>query len=215
MALGLPRTGGVGGGGGYRLSCATLVDQAATANVSRLATNLPGTVTFSKVSGSSNVSVASSTGQISLTSALGASGTATAVYRAQNTAGGAVERSIILTGGVALAALTLSANSFAQGAAAGTVIGSIGAKTAGSTLSVSPSDGRVSLVGNDGAGWNLVVGLTAWAPGQAVTYTITETLANATNSGRTTTFTVTANASAAGFNGLDYSQAQNLINWLV
>lgn len=61
-----------------------------------------------------------------------------------------------LIGGVALAALTLSASSYNENAASGTTIGAITGKTAGSTLSlVNDAGGRVSL-----SGANLTVGST-------------------------------------------------------
>jgi lysophospholipase L1-like esterase/sarcosine oxidase gamma subunit len=89
-----------------------------------------------------------------------------------------------------LAALSLSSSSFTAGAAAGTTIGNITGKTAGSTLGVTPNDGRVSLAGDDAAGWRLVVGLTASSAGTA-NYTITETLAGASNSPRSTAVSLT------------------------
>ncbi|MEH2517472.1 lysophospholipase L1-like esterase [Bradyrhizobium sp. AZCC 1610] len=95
-----------------------------------------------------------------------------------------------------LSALTLSNVSFTAGAAAGTVIGNISGKTAGSTLSVTPNDGKVAInAGQTG----LVVGLSASAAG-TTSYTITETLAGATNTPRSTTFSITANPAVVPFN---------------
>ena len=73
------------------------------------------------------------------------------------------------------------------GQAQGTLIGTISQKTAGSTIEIFPPDDRVQLIGN-----LLQVGPTG-ADSPLGTYAISfrETLANATNSPRTTTITIT------------------------
>lgn len=73
-----------------------------------------------------------------------------------------------------LGPLTLSAATAPADAEAGTVIGLIQGKTAGSTLSITPNDGRVVLAGDDVGGWSLVVGLTAASEGELLV-TIRET----------------------------------------
>ncbi|GGZ21658.1 sialidase family protein [Asticcacaulis endophyticus] len=89
-----------------------------------------------------------------------------------------------------LAALSLSNDTFAEDDASGTVIGAITGKTSGSTLSITPSDGRVAI-----AGTNLVVGLTPATDGD-FSITVRETLAGATNTPRDTPFTLTVEAAA-------------------
>ena len=183
--------GTVGGCGGDVIALAPVfVGSAATGAVSQLTSNLTGTVTFSKVSGSGNVAV-SGGGAVSVTAALGG-GTNSFIARAANGSGDAVEKAFVLTGVAPLNALSVSATSFSYGAAAGTVIGTISGKTAGSALSISPNDGRVALNGSDGAGWSLVVGTVAWTAGQTVAYTVTETLAGAANSPKGNAAAVTA-----------------------
>ena len=90
--------GCVGGGGGDILTAAPVrFDGAATGAVSQLTSNLMGTVTFSKVSGAANVTVASN-GAVSIGTALGVDGSAGFVARAANGTGDAVEASVTLTG---------------------------------------------------------------------------------------------------------------------
>lgn len=94
------------------------------------------------------------------------------------------------TAAVTLSALTLSENTFTEGAAAGTVIGAIQNTTSGSSLSVTPSD-TLAIDGQN----NLIVGLTAASVGD-ISATITETLAGATNTPNTTSLTVTVEAAS-------------------
>lgn len=75
---------------------------------------------------------------------------------------------------IVLGPLTLSADTVPADADAGTVIGLIQGKTAGSSLSITPNDGRVVLAGDDAGGWSLVVGLTAMSEGELLV-TIRET----------------------------------------
>lgn len=90
--------------------------------------------------------------------------------------------------------LSVPATSFTAGAAAGTVIGAITGKTAGSTLSISPNDGRLAFNGDQSA---LVVGLTASSAGSA-NYAVIETLDGATNSPRSNPVTIAVSAAATG-----------------
>ncbi|MCA1379403.1 hypothetical protein I6F34_01020 [Bradyrhizobium sp. BRP05] len=92
--------------------------------------------------------------------------------------------------------LTLSGATFTQGAAAGTVIGTLTGKTAGSTLSISPNDGTVALSADQS---QLVVGASASSPGTR-SYTVTETLAGATNTPKTNTFAITCNMAVLALN---------------
>lgn len=100
---------------------------------------------------------------------------------------------------VTLAALALSASTFADDDAAGTVIGAIQNKTTGSTLSISPADGRVSIDGSN----NLIVGLT---PATAGTFDITirETHPDGSNSPRDTAFTITVSTAGAFDNAFTF-----------
>jgi lysophospholipase L1-like esterase len=95
-----------------------------------------------------------------------------------------------------LGGLTLSGATFTQGAAAGTVIGVISGKAAGSTLSISPNDGTVAISADQ---TQLVVGLAASTPGTR-SYTVTETDADATNGPKTTTFAITCNIALQALN---------------
>lgn len=113
-------------------------------------------------------------------------------------------------GPVTLQSLTLSASSFSVGAAAGTLIGNINGKTAGSTLSIAPADGKVVLAGDDTNGWKLNVGLTAATSG-TLNYTITETLAGAVGSPRSSSVSVVVQGVSQllmtnRLNGMGYNQ---------
>ena len=100
--------GCVGGAGGDVIALSPVsVGPAATGVVSQLTSNLPGTVTWSKVSGASNLAVASN-GAVSVTAALGAGGTNVFVARAANAAGDAVEKAFTLTGVAVPAAPTIA-----------------------------------------------------------------------------------------------------------
>ncbi|ESQ82404.1 hypothetical protein AEAC466_17425 [Asticcacaulis sp. AC466] len=175
--------GSSGSGGGRRLNLSPrLVSATATANATRLtASGIPGTLTYSKMSGSTNVTVSSS-GQVSLGSALGPGGTASFVARVQNTAGVAMEDSFTLTG--LLATLTLSGTALSTTAPPGTVIGAIGNAAAGSTFSIVPPDGRVAISGS-----NLIVGLT---PASVGSFDVTVRETPTAGSPKDTTFTLTA-----------------------
>ena len=61
--------------------------------------------------------------------------------------------------------LTLSADSFDVGAALGTVIATVRGKRPGTTLLLTPNDGRLGIAGSDVAGWTIKVGATASAVG--------------------------------------------------
>lgn len=51
-----------------------------------------------------------------------------------------------------------------QDAITGTTVANISSKNPGSTLAVSPSDGRIIPAGSDIAGWRLIKGLVSWSP---------------------------------------------------
>lgn len=84
-----------------------------------------------------------------------------------------------------LNALTFSNTSFLTSATAGSSIGFITGKTAGSVLTISPNDGRIAF---DTPQTALLVGLTSSSAG-TISYTITETLGTVT---RSTTVAITA-----------------------
>lgn len=97
-------------------------------------------------------------------------------------------RIAVVATAVTLNALTLSANAIAENSAAGTVVGAVQGKTAGSTLSLTDSAGsRFAL-----SGANLVAGATATDYETATSHSVTlrETLAGATNSPRDTVLSV-------------------------
>jgi hypothetical protein len=75
---------------------------------------------------------------------------------------------------VVLNTLKISANSFTTTTASGATIGNITGKTVGSTLTISPNDGRVTF---NGAQDQLIVGLSASSPSLTF-YTVTETAAD-------------------------------------
>lgn len=92
--------GAGGGGGGAGIAAPPAIDPAATGAVVQLRTSIKGTLTWSKLSGASTIAI-SAAGLLSLSAALGAGGSATAIARVQNTKGDAVERSITLRAKVA------------------------------------------------------------------------------------------------------------------
>lgn len=95
---GLGIGGGSGSGGKHLALSLKTIAAGVTANVSRLHANLKGTVTYSKLSGSSNVTINATTGQISLGTALSAGGSNSFVARAANATGDAIEAPFTLTG---------------------------------------------------------------------------------------------------------------------
>ena len=92
-----------------------------------------------------------------------------------------------------LVALAVSSVNFDVAAGAGVVLATISNKTAGSSLSIVPNDGRLALAGDDGAGWKVVRGLSAWSAGP-INYAIVETIGGATNSPKSNAFTATIGA---------------------
>lgn len=69
-------------------------------------------------------------------------------------------------GGGGLPTLTLTGPlAFTVGAAAGTLIANIGNVPTGATPTVAPNDGRFAIAGDAGAGWKVVVGLSASSAG--------------------------------------------------
>jgi len=84
-----------------------------------------------------------------------------------------------------LGVLTLTNYTFNSTDPAGTVIGAVIGKTAGSTLSISPNDGRFAL-----AGTSLVVGLSA-STGTSINISVVETLAGAVGNPKSNPVTLT------------------------
>ncbi len=93
ISLGIGGSGGGSGGGG--VANPAPVDAAKTGAVAQLRSSLKGALTWSKLSGASTIAI-SAAGVLSLSGALGAGGSASAVVRVQNTANDAVERSITI-----------------------------------------------------------------------------------------------------------------------
>ncbi|MGN7161311.1 hypothetical protein [Sphingomonas sp. SAFR-052] len=93
ISLGISAGGGGGGGGG--IANPASVDAAKTGAVAQLRSSLKGALTWSKLSGASTIAI-SAAGVLSLSGALGAGGSASAVVRVQNTTNDAVERSITI-----------------------------------------------------------------------------------------------------------------------
>jgi|GEM_PF-2713009 len=87
---------------------------------------------------------------------------------------------------VTLATKTLSAATFTDEDAPGTIIGAIQNLTAGSTVSITPNDGRVAIDGSN----NLIVGMSAASVG-AFNITIRETHPDANNTPKDDVFEIT------------------------
>ncbi len=174
------------GGGGAALSFSATPVAAGAASGSaagQLSCSLLGTVSYSVLSGA--LAVNSSTGVLTTTSTAAASGTISAKVRAA-TSTDAVETTISVP--IQAAAPTLSTLAFspsspsiALSAVAGTTVATIANKTAGSTLSITPNDGRYAVAGDDTNGWRVVVGLSASSAGTD-SISVVETLAGATGS---------------------------------
>jgi hypothetical protein len=166
--------GTLGSGGGRGVSAGisnpAAIDADATGEVATLRTNVRGTLTWSKLSGASTLSIAAATGVVSLSEALGEDGTASAVIRVENMAGDAAERQITLRARAGSVDPVLSASpnpaSFIEGAAPGTLVATISNIPDGASLSINPNDGRLAATGNQ-----IVVGLTASSAG-TTNYTI-------------------------------------------
>ena len=150
---------------------------------------LPGTVSYAVLSGA--IQVNATTGAVTTTTAAPVSGSITGVVTASN--GAAVVATPVSvpvvptlnalgTAGGVSGTVSLSTTS-----AAGTTLATLTGKTPGSTLTISPNDGRVVF---NAAQTALLVGMTATSAGASTAYSITETLAAATNSGRQSTITV-------------------------
>lgn len=91
--------GAGGGGGGAGIANLAPIDAAKTGAVAQLRTSIKGALTWSKLSGASTIAI-SAAGVLSLSSALGAGGSASAVARVQNTTGDAIEKNITIRGAV-------------------------------------------------------------------------------------------------------------------
>lgn len=132
---------------------------------------------------------------------------------------------------IALAALTLSASSFAYNVAAGTTVATITGKKPGSTLELFPNDGRLLLTGDDTSGWKIVRGLSS-SDGGVIAVSLRETFEGVVGAYRNTTFNITSVKAApvtppAGFSwdfasypfsvlddGLNYSVVVSPRDWV-
>ena len=101
--------------------------------------------------------------------------------------------SVAVTSVLPAIAVSPASPSFAAGAAAGSVIATLSAVPAGASRSIS-GDGRVVLNSTKDA---LVVGLTASSAGSAVSVTVTDTRAGATNSPLSQAISISVTAAAA------------------
>lgn len=108
-------------------------------------------------------------------------GNETITVRASDENGWSKDFDFVIPVAFVLKALTLSNASFSPADPAGTVIGAIQNRSAGSTLSITPSDSQLAI---DGSG-SLVVGLTSSSPG-TINAVIRETLSGAVGSPRDT-----------------------------
>lgn len=102
-----PFAGGGGGGGALLNISSAAVPADTTGVVAQLLSGLSGVLTFSKLSGAAAVTI-SPAGAVSLSSGLAANASASFVARVQNATGDAAERSFIITGAAAAAALSIS-----------------------------------------------------------------------------------------------------------
>jgi lysophospholipase L1-like esterase len=109
--------------------------------------------------------------------------------------------SITVVPHVILQDLTLAANTFVDNAVSGTVIGQINGVSGGSTLSITPNDGRLAIDGSN----RLVVGLSAASAG-SFNVTIRETNGNITKD-TAVTIVVTA-AGLFNFKTAQFAQAK-------
>lgn len=103
----------------------------------------------------------------------------------------------------ALNALTLDTSAFLDDVAAGSVISVISGKSAGSTLSITPNDGRLVLSGDQ---TQVLRGLSAVTPSSTI-YTITETKVGAPNSPRANAFTFVITAAGPAIQYVNFGSA--------
>lgn len=169
-------------GGGAGISNPPSIDPAATGQVATLRTGLKGTLTWSKLSGASSITIASQTGAISLSAAIGSGNSIAATFRVQNTAGDAVERTLTFKGTIAPPTLQALTVSQAAGTVGTAYEGTISGRTAGSTL---------SLTGQGAEGLSISGTTISGTPTKAGKVTVVEALDGATNTPRPTTDIIT------------------------
>jgi hypothetical protein len=175
---------GAGGGGtvGAALNIATPdVPAGVAGQVTTLAASLPGTKTFLKASGSSNVTITSG-GAVVLTAPLAANTSNTFIARVQNTAGDAIEKSFTINGTNILGILSIPSTGYMNTPVP--VSGAVPTST-------------LSLVGNP-------AGVTIDNVTRSLTFTVSgtksvdiqEIMAGATGSPKTTTVTISISTAA-------------------
>lgn len=173
----MARSGSQFGAGGAGINNPPPIDPAATGPVATLRTGIKGSLTWSKLSGSSALSIAASTGVVSISTALGAGNTVSATFRVQNTAGDAIEKTLTLK--AALIAPTLQA--LTADPATGTVSSALESAISGKT-----ANSQLSLTGKGAAGLSITGTTITGTPTADGPVNIVETLDGATNSPRTT-----------------------------
>jgi len=182
------RVSGNGGGGGPAARSVSASGPGAVYAVARL---LGGSSTLALVAAGTHANLTLAGVNITAGAAIIAGQSQTAVIR-ESVGQLAVEYPVTIVGtgaAATLSALTLAASSIVENSAAGTAVGGILGKTAGSTLSLlNDAGGRFAI-----SGTTLVAGATGTDYESAASHAITirETLAGATNTPRDTTLTIT------------------------
>lgn len=128
--------------------------------------NLLAPVTYAKVSGNSNLTINSSTGAVSATSALTSGSTQSMVGTVTGADGVVIPFTVNLTGNYVIS-ISPSSPTITLATAAGSLIASISGVPSGQTPTISPGDGRFVIAGSQAAGWKIVRGLTAVSIGTA------------------------------------------------
>lgn len=158
------RQSGGGGGAAVKARPSNVVN-GTTGVVANVSTGLKAPLTVTRDSGSTAITFAASgnriTASIGSTLAVGAS--LSAVARVVQADGAGVLIPVTLTGIAAPPTVTVapSAVSVSINASPGTQVATISGVPAGVTPTLIPNDGRLVIAGSEGAGWKVVVGLTA------------------------------------------------------
>ncbi|BEV00054.1 Ig domain-containing protein [Novosphingobium olei] len=143
-----------------------------TGVVGAWATGLTPPLTVARDSGSTAITFGSSGSQLtaSISTALAAGSSISAVARVTQADGVGVLIPVTLTGQYAMAASPSTAT-VSTSATPGTLLANLSNVPTGQTPTISPNDGRLVISGSEAAGWKVSVGLTAASAG-AQTFTI-------------------------------------------